>query len=184
MVEDGVSDFRLAKRKAAAHLRVSGRHWLPGNDEIERAVQEYQRLFRRDANRRERRALCRVALEAMHFLRRFSPRLVGPLLTGIADRRIGVCLHLFGDPPESVGLFLLEHGIKSEDGEHRTRLTGGAMVRLPSYRFLARDTPIELIVFSDRLRHRVPLSPVDGRPLRRANMSELEALASDDAGGP
>jgi len=182
MVEDGISDYRLAKRKAAEHLRVSGRRWMPANDEIERAAREYQRLFRAEAGRRERRALCRVALEAMHFLERFNPRLVGPLLAGIADRRIGVCLHLFVDPPERAGLFLLENGIRYEDGEQRARLTGGTTVRLPVYRFLAGDTPIELVVFCDRLRYRVPL--VDGRPLRRAKLSAVEALAYDDAAGP
>jgi len=183
MVEDGVGDFHLAKRKAAARLRVSGRRWMPGNDEIERAAREYQRLFRDALGAQERRALCQVALEAMHFLQRFDPRLVGPLLTGIADRGAGVCLHLFADQPESVGLFLLENGIKFEDGEQRTRVAGGATVRLPAYRFLARDTPIELLVFSDRLRHRVPLSPVDGRPLRRAKLRVVESLAYGDGAG-
>ena len=106
----------------------------------------------------------------------FRPRLVGPVLTGAVDRYSEVCLHLFSDPPEDVAIFLLENGITHEQGEARVRFDAADPVRLPAFRFLAGESPVELIVFSARVRGRVPLSPVDGRPMRRAGLAEVEAL--------
>ena len=106
----------------------------------------------------------------------FRPRLVGPVLSGAVDRHSEVCLHLFSDPPEDVAIFLLENRITHEQGEVRVRFDAGDPVRLPAFRFLAGESPVELIVFSARVRGRVPLSPVDGRPMRRARLAEVEAL--------
>ena len=59
------------------------------------------------------------------------------------------------------------------------RLDSDDVVRLPTCRFMADDVPVELVVFSARARRRVPLSPVDGRPMQRAALQAVEALAGD-----
>ena len=51
--------------------------------------------------------------------------------------------------------------------------------RLPTCRFLADDVPVELIIFAERVRRRVPLSPVDGRPMERAALGVVEALPGE-----
>ncbi|MCB1778464.1 MAG: hypothetical protein KDI50_13620, partial [Candidatus Competibacteraceae bacterium] len=43
MVEEGVQDFRSAKRKAAIRLAVTDKAALPDNAEIEQALLDYQR---------------------------------------------------------------------------------------------------------------------------------------------
>ena len=45
MAEEGVRDFHAAKRKAAARLGLPETKHLPGNDEVDSALQEYLRLF-------------------------------------------------------------------------------------------------------------------------------------------
>ena len=57
------------------------------------------------------------------------------------------------------------------------RLASDDSERLPTCRFLADDVPVELVVFAERARRRVPLSPVDGRPMERAGLQAVEALA-------
>jgi hypothetical protein len=44
------------------------------------------------------------------------------------------------------------------------------------YKFVAGDVPIELTVFDyDGIRE-APMSPVDGRPMRRGSLRDLEVL--------
>jgi hypothetical protein len=181
MCEAGIRDFQLAKRKALQRLRIPDRRQLPSNEEIEAAVCEYQRLFRSDSQPRRLAELRRVAVRAMRFLARFDPRLVGAVLSGTADEHSDVCLHLFADTAEEVGLFLIDNGIPHEHGERVMRLASDDSQRLPTCRFMADDVPVELVVFAARARRRVPLSPVDGRPMQRAALRAVEALAGEPA---
>ena len=181
MCEAGIRDFQLAKRKALQHLRIPDRRKLPSNEEIESAVSEYQRLFRAHSQPRRLAELRRAAVRAMRFLTRFQPRLVGAVLSGTADEHSDVCLHLFAETAEEVGLFLLDNGIPHETGERAMKLASDDTQRLPTCRFMADDVAVELVVFAERARRRVPLSPVDGRPMQRAALQAVEALAGEPA---
>ena len=181
MVESGIRDYHLAKRKAAGRLGMGDSRDLPRNDEIERALEAYQRLFGDEERTRHLAALRKVALEAMRLLARFDPRLVGPVLNGTADRHSEVCLHLLSDPPEAVPMFLLDRRIAFDQGEARVRFQADAHERLPAFRFLAGEVQVELVVFSARARRRRPLSPVDGRAMRRAKLAEVAALVEAPA---
>ena len=176
MIEHGIREYHLARRKAAERCRMGDSRDLPGNDEIEREREAYQRVFRHEEQPRHLSALRKCALAAMQFLDCFSPRLVGPVLSGSADRHSEICLHLFSDPPEAVAMFLLDNRIAHDQGEARIRFRANEHERLPAFRFIAGEIPVELVVFSARARRRVPLSPVDGRPMRRAKLAEVTAL--------
>lgn len=181
MVESGIRDYQLAKRKAAGRLGMGDSRDLPRNDEIEREREAYQRLFGDEERARQVISLRKLALEAMRLLHRFGPRLVGPVLSGTADRHSEICLHLFSDPPEAVVMFLLDHHIAFDQGEARIRFQADGHERLPAFRFIAGEAPVELVVFSARAWRRVPLSPVDGRPMRRAKLAEVAALVQTPA---
>jgi len=181
MCEQGIRDFQLAKRKALQRLRIPDRRNLPGNEEIESAVSEYQRLFRAHSQPRRLAELRRTAVRAMRFLARFQPRLVGAVLSGTADEHSDVCLHVFAETVEEVGLFLLDNGVPHEQGERAMKLASDDTLRLPTCRFMADDIAVELVVFAERARRRVPLSPVDGRPMQRAGLQAVEALAGEPA---
>ena len=181
MVENGIRDYQLAKRKAAVRLGMGNSRDLPRNDEIEREREAYQRLFGDDERVRHVSALRRRALEAMRLLERFEPRLVGPVLNGTADQHSDVCLHLFSDPPEAVAMFLLDRRIAFDQGEARIRFQANAHERLPAFVLTAGEAPVELVVFSARARRRAPLSPVDGRPMRRAKLAEVTSLVEAPA---
>ncbi len=179
MCEAGIGEFQLAKRKALQRLRIPDQRNLPSTEEIESAVSEYQRLFRAHSQPQRLTELRRTAVRAMRFLKRFQPRLVGAVLSGTADAHSGVCLHLFAETAEEVGLFLLDNGIPHEHGERAMRIASDGTQRLPTCRFMADDVAVELVVFAERARRRVPLSPVDGRPMQRAALQAVEALAGE-----
>ncbi len=180
MLDGGIRDFQLAKRKAAERLHVIEPYPMPRNEEVERAMAEYQRLFHADTQPRHLHLLRGVALEAMRLLRDFQPALVGPVLTGTADRYSDVSLHVFAEPAELVGLFLTEHGIPHEHLERRVRLDVDSHARFPALRFVAGETVVELLVLPERERRHAPLSPVDGRPMQRGGIARVEELLADD----
>jgi hypothetical protein len=176
ITEEGVQDFGAARRKAALRLAVGNRAVLPDNVEIEQALLDRQRLFDADRQAIRLRGLRETALNAMRFLARFRPRLVGPVLSGAVGPHAGVHLHLFADSPEEITLFLMEHHIPFETGEHRLKMASGVQICLPAYRFTAGETRVDLTVFGPLAEREAPLGPVNGRLMRRAGLAEVQAL--------
>ena len=176
MAEHGIQDFRAAKRKAAERLGITEEGALPSNAEIEASLAAYQRLFAADTHGATLQAQRRAALHAMRTLQAFSPRLVGPVLTGTATAHTDVQLHVFVDNPEAVAISLLDRGVSHDVGEHRMRLDAERFQNFPSVRFELDQHTIQATVFPVDGIRQTPVSPVDGRPMRRADVTELEAL--------
>ncbi|MGH8150401.1 MAG: hypothetical protein ACRETB_10580 [Steroidobacteraceae bacterium] len=176
MSEHGIRDFLVAKRKAAERFGVTDSAVLPKNTDIEAALAEYQRLFGGASHAQSLHAQRSAALEAMRRLSSFEPRLVGPVLAGTATAHSGVQLHLFADSPESVAWSLTDQGIRHEVTARRVKMNADRVLEYPGLRFEIDDQAVEVTVFpADGIRQ-APVSPVDGRPMRRADVSELEAL--------
>ncbi len=175
MAVEGVRDFSQAKRKAALHLGAPSTTNLPQNREIQAALQDYQRLFGGEQQQSALYARREAALEAMSFFAPFRPRLVGSVLDGTAGADSPLELHCFADTPEEVVIFLMDQGVPFDTEERRLRFDED-YVFVPMHRFIAGDIPVHLTVLTQQgLRH-PPRSPVDGRPMRRANRDEVAAL--------
>jgi hypothetical protein len=176
MAEHGIQDFLTAKRKAAARYGNVEAAALPSNTEIEAALVEYQRLFDGATHGARLSRQRGHALQAMRQLAAFQPRLVGPVLAGTATAHADVQLHVFTDIPENVSLSLVDRGIDFEVTERRLRYGSDAPRALPGVRFALGPQFFEVTVFPlDGIRQ-APSSPVDGRPMRRADVAELEQL--------
>ncbi|RPI15922.1 MAG: hypothetical protein EHM60_03265 [Lysobacterales bacterium] len=176
MREQGVEDFLQAKRKAADRLGVTDASILPRNTEIEAALVAHQRLFGADRHEAGLADLRRSALEAMRLMADFQPRLVGPVLTGTASRHSEINLHLFTESAEAVSIRLEERGIPHEVVERRLRYERDRLVSYPALRFVAGQQTVDAVVFPlDGIRQS-PASPVDGKPMRRASVAEVQAL--------
>lgn len=179
MADEGVRDFATAKRKAAERLGLPANRYLPTNVEIEEALVAHQRLFRAHSQPARLRRLRETALQAMRMMAEFQPRLVGPVLAGTADTHSPVNLHLFAETPEQVNLFLLDRHIPHEWDERVLRLSADQQERYPLCRLLAGDVMVEMTVFPLKGLRQAPLSPVDGRPMRRAAITEVERLLKE-----
>lgn len=179
IAEEGVPNPGAARRKAALRLAIHDRSILPDNFAIEQALLARQRLFHADQQAAYLRGLRETALDAMRFLARFRPRLVGSVLSGAAGPHASIQLHLFADSPEEIPLFLMERQIPFELDEHRLNMASGDRVCLPVVRFTAGETRIDLTVFEWLAEREAPLSPVNGRPMRRAGPDEVQALLAE-----
>lgn len=184
MAEHGVGDFGLAKRKAAERYGVTEGSMLPKNVEIEAALAEYQRLFGGDSHVESLTAQRRAALAAMQLLAEFQPRLVGPVLAGTATEHASVQLHVFADSPEAVSFHLMDHGIGYEVTARRVRMSADRVLSQPVLCFEMDDHAIDAMVFPGDGIRQAPVSPVDGRPMRRADLAQVEELLGRDQARP
>jgi hypothetical protein len=176
MAEHGIQDYLIAKRKAAERYGVVDGPLLPKNTEIEAALVSRQRLFGAAAHASSLQEQRRVALQAMRLLEQFAPRLVGSVLTGSATEFADIQLHLFADSAEAVCMHLMDRRYEYEVLERRVRLTPERQMPVPTVRFEMGSETIEAFVFPDEGIRQAPISPVDGRPMRRAGIQEVSEL--------
>jgi len=183
IVEQGIQDFRLAKTKAAERLGLSGRGSLPGNSEIQDAVSEHLKLFGRESHLNLLQLMRRAALSAMEILSPFSPRLVGPVLNGTAAVNSAVNLHVFSDTPELIAMKLDEQQMSYKAYERRLKSRRDHAETFAGFRFLHDESSIEATVFPVDGMRQAPISPVDGRPMKRADRSAVRVLLDEDVHG-
>ena len=176
IADEGLSDYLLAKRKAAQRLGMIDLAGLPKNSEIEEALGERLRLFESDSHGSRLRSLRSTAREIMQVLEEFQPRLVGPVLSGTVTDHADISLHLFADTPEVVALALIERAVPYELKERRLRYLADRIESYPCYRFFAGAIGVEGIVFPLLGMRQAPCCPIDGRPMRRAALTEVESL--------
>lgn len=119
IAEDG-ADYGSAKRRAAKQLlgnqKIKG-DVLPGNEQIEEEVREYNALFFADSQPQRLLQLRQISADLMQELERFNPYLVGAVLNGTANKYSDIHLHLFTDNSKEVAIFLLNMGIQYEVSE-------------------------------------------------------------------
>jgi hypothetical protein len=176
MIEHGIGDFGLAKRKAAERLAVTSLGALPSNAQIEACLVERQRIFAPAGFGDWIAHLRGLALELMRQLETFEPRLAGPVLAGTATSTSRIEVHVFAASAEAVAFALERHGHRLSSCLQRFRFGGGRQEQVPGYRFQLDGAEVLTPVFPENGIREAPLSSVNQRPMARASRRELEAL--------
>ena len=179
MVTQSQFNYRIAKQKAAERLRICSGASMPSNAEVENALRAYQAFYGGRQHSSHLQKLRSIALTVMRSLQAFRPRLVGPVLDGTADEHARVSLHVFNDPPDAVALYLLDNKLVFHDELKKIRWHDGSYRHVPQLVTDADGVEVELTLFSCLGLRQAPLSPVDGRPLKRAPLSEVECLLTN-----
>jgi hypothetical protein len=181
IVDQGLRDYRAAKLKAAERLGMNTRGSLPRNAEIELAVSEHLALYGRESHADFLCTMREAALSAMRLLEMFTPRLVGPVLVGTADENSAVNLHVFADSPEAVAMQLNELGYKYRSYERRLKTSrgrGATPDTFAGFQFDHEGEQVEATVFPVDGIRQAPISPIDGKPMKRADLKDVQSLLS------
>lgn len=178
IVDHGIRDYRVAKQKAAERLGVGGRGLLPGNAEIEAAVANHLQLFGGESHDDRLRLMRVAALSAMELLSTFTPRLVGPVLSGTADENSAVNLHVFADSPEMVAMELSDMGVNYKPYERRLKSRRDQLDTFAGFEFHHSNSAIQATVFPVDGIRQAPMSPVDGKPMKRVDSDGVQELLS------
>jgi hypothetical protein len=174
---DGVSDYGLAKRKAARQAGAPDSRNLPTNLEIEDALRAYQALYQADEHPEHLHRLRRLALDMMRLLEPFHPHLTGPVLSGRVGRHTEIHLHLYTDDLKELGVFLLNRQIPFRTRETRV-WSGDVSAAVPSFLISTGDADYCVTVLGARHRRQPLRMTADGRPLERATIQSVESLVA------
>ena len=153
MAESGVTDHAAAKHKAARQLGSSDTQHLPGNDEIDLALNSYRSLYQHDVHPAILSSLRAEALQTMLMLSEFKPYLSGSVLRGNAGPHSDINLVLYSDDAKAVLLHLLKHKVDFADGEWRIRIKGREEI-VPSYTLSSQsDIQTHIVVLPENMRN-------------------------------
>jgi len=172
-------NYRVAKQKAAERLGIDLRTTMPSNAEVESALRAYQGFYGGQQHIRHLQKRREVALTVMRSLELFCPRLVGPVLEGTANEYARVALHVFNDPPDAVVMHMLDKGLVYRTEQRKIRWHDGTHRQVQLLITNVDEIEVELTLFNCLDLRQAPPSPVDGRPQKRAPLSEVERLLAD-----
>ena len=179
MYEEGVKEYRDAKRKAAKQFGPEkalslGSH-LPSNMEIHEELQRFIEFYEEKALPERLLLMRNLAIKYMEILDPFSPYLVGSVLSGAVTERSDIDIHIFADSPEEVEVFLRERGVSFEEEMVSVRKRG-KFFDYPHIYIEDEGTLIECSIYKREDIHRVPISSITGRPMERAGIKKLRQI--------
>lgn len=172
--EEGLADFLAAKTKAVKRLGLPVKSRLPTNAAVEMAVINRQSLFQTDAEKTILQQLRQSALEVMNLLAAFEPRLVGSVLKGTASIDAKIQLHVFSEDPKNVAIAMLNLKIDYQSivrRQHEKNPSG-----YPGFGFDWQGFETECLVFPSHQLKVSPPSPIDGKPMARADVLQVQQL--------
>ena len=170
IVEHGIADWSLAKRKAARQLMLSEREALPADSEIETALAEHHALYGGSLHDETLHGQRTEALVWMEKLSAFQPVLIGGVAAGWATAHSDIRLELCADDAKAVELALINIGVSYRVPPARSR---------DAHSELHIETPrggIRLIVMNDAGRRQRPRRDAQGNDEVRLSISALSAL--------
>ncbi|MBP6655102.1 MAG: hypothetical protein KA779_14515 [Propionivibrio sp.] len=177
IAESGISDYSIAKRKAAHSLGLPEGTNLPENAEVEAELRTYQRLFQGDEHIERIDALRHKAGAIMEVLQKFTPYLTGSVLDGTAGRYAEIDIQLFTDSAKDVEIFLLNQHIEFEHSTPRSDRAEAVLT-------LNDDGAVINLIVYPRIEERVVLKTRDGRPRQRVRLDALKKLLAESPSTP
>ena len=171
MAEDGITDFHLAKKKAARQLGLPDHVAFPDNAEVEAELRAYRSLYQGEEHAELLLALRSTALDLLDLLAPFHPYLTGSVLEGTAGEHSRIDILLFPDSAKEVEIYLLNRGIDVEHADPKNERVEAVLV-------METDTADANLVIMAPSQERVALKYRDGRPRERIRADALRALLS------
>lgn len=171
MAEDGITDYAMAKRKAARQMGAEDTRHLPSNQQVDDALHSFRTLFQRESHPLVLRQLREQALAVMRQMEAFHPYLTGSVLSGAAGAQSDINLLVYADDEKNLMIFLLNNNLPFDSGQWRTHLMGRQQTA-PSFTLQTESgVPVHINVLPENARY-----SGNHKPESRADTKAVEAL--------
>lgn len=184
MMEGGIRDFALARRKAANRFGRVDHHALPSDEEIGLARQTWHQLYGGSARADRLTRMRRLAREAMVVFAEFTPLLVGDVVAGTIHENSAIVLQLFAEFPEEVIFKLHSARIPFTEmtAPRRSVKLGAGLPEYSGFGFLVDSVSVELRVYPAHAR--LPSGRIKGYGAKEAaaTLPELLRLLTGENG--
>jgi hypothetical protein len=178
IAEHGLNDWRLAKRKACRELGLPDHEALPGNEEVEEALRNYNTLFHGTAQEASLRVQRLDALRWMERLAQWKPLLTGAVAAGWATEHSEVRLELEAEDAKSVELSLINAGVR-----YAAVAAPGREPQPPQLRLESPQATVRLVILSPQQRRNRPRRDLAALPEERLTLAQLRALLASGGDG-
>ncbi len=174
------AEYYRAKQKASKRL---SKDWikpsdLPTNAEIRDEIQSLARIYEGQQRVDNLLQMRLIGLRMMRLLDRFSPRLIGSVLTGHIRHGSDIDLHVFSDSLEGVTARLDQEYMTYE--VERKQVRKNDQDQIFTHIHIDELFPIELTIYANSLRSHAFRSSITGKPIERASIAQLEQLLAKE----
>jgi hypothetical protein len=164
IIESGLTDWNLARRKAAKQWSVAPQVREPSDAQIIEEIKQYHALYQPEEHAAQLAAQREEALSWMEFFEHFSPRLTGPVAEGWAHAESEIRIEL--NPPDEK---LFEILLINENVQYSL---SNAANDVGHYLIDDADWPLRVMLLGDRSRGRAKWNAQSPR-LTTAQVREL-----------
>ena len=184
IMEEGITDYQYAKKKAVRYLDLDTVDLLPSNDEIDKALLDYRLIFKAELDIELVKTIKTEALRIMKFFESFNPYFVTQLSEGLLPKYPIIQINLYSDNMKEVEYILLNNNIPFETkdfniSEKRTKKQ--SLKKIPLILIERGNVPIELKIFEphDQKRNKKNLMDMRGLDLKQLSNFDPNSLLSN-----
>ena len=149
IMEDGIKDYLYAKKKAAKSLGINENANLPTNSQIDKAIDEFNKIFNPNIDIEFLQQFKTQALEVMSIFKNFKPHLMDQLSQGIIPKFPEIKINLFADNLKDVEYVLLNSELSYDFKEVKMNAKGGkhSVKSIPTIYLENLSIPAEIKVY-------------------------------------
>ena len=149
IMEDGIKDYLYAKKKAAKSLGINENANLPTNSQIDKAIDEFNKIFNPNIDIEFLQQFKTQALEVMSIFKNFKPHLMDQLSQGIIPKFPEIKINLFADNLKDVEYVLLNSDLSYDFKEVKMNAKGGkhSVKSIPTIYLENLSIPAEIKVY-------------------------------------
>lgn len=177
IMEEGISDYLFAKKKAAKYLGLPEKETLPTNKQIDEAIINYQNIYRDKVDHELLKKIKQETLNIMNIFKNFNPHLSGRLINGIIPKYPKIQINLFTDNIKEVEYILLNQNIAFNFNEAiiSEKLSKKKSVRnIPIFKIEGQNFPIELNIYNENDVFNSKKSLMKDRGVSRKKILEID----------
>ena len=149
IMENGIKDYLYAKKKAAKSLGINENANLPTNSQIDKAIDEFNKIFNPNIDIEFLQQFKTQALELMSIFKNFKPHLMDQLSQGIIPKFPEIKINLFADNLKDVEYVLLNSELSYDFKEVKMNAKGGkhSVKSIPTIYLENLSIPAEIKVY-------------------------------------
>jgi len=152
IMEEGIKDYLFAKKKAAKSLGLNENVSLPTNSQIDKAIDDFNKIFNPNIDIEFLQQFKNQALEVMNIFKNFKPHLMNQLSQGIIPKFPEIKINLFADNLKDVEYVLLNSELSYDFKEVKMNIKEGkaSIKSIPTIYLDNLSIPAEIKVYFEK----------------------------------
>ena len=152
IMEEGIKDYLFAKKKAAKSLGLNENVSLPTNSQIDKAIDDFNKIFNPNIDIEFLQQFKNQALEVMNIFKNFKPHLMNQLSEGIIPKFPEIKINLFADNLKDVEYVLLNSEMSYDFKEVKMNIKEGkpSIKSIPTIYLDNLSIPAEIKVYFEK----------------------------------